>query len=116
MSPKPDLTPYLGQTVTVRVDRPLGSRHPRFPEMVYPVNYGEVPGTRGGDGLPLDAYLLGWTAPIVQATGQVIAVVLRHNDHEDKLVVARPGTVWTAQQILEHIHFQEQFFVVSLRM
>jgi len=57
----PDLTPYLGQTVRVVVDRPLGSVHPRWPELSYPVNSGELPGTLGGDGQPIDAYLLVWT-------------------------------------------------------
>ena len=39
-----------GGTVTVVVDRPLGSAHPVYPELIYPVNYGYVPGVPAGDG------------------------------------------------------------------
>lgn len=34
----------LGSVATVKVDRPLGSYHPRHPDMYYPVNYGYVEG------------------------------------------------------------------------
>ncbi|WP_034383573.1 inorganic diphosphatase [Deinococcus sp. YIM 77859] len=111
---KPDLIPFLGRTVRVMVDRPLGSRHPRWPDLVYPVNYGELPGTRGGDGQPLDAYLLGWDVPVREAEGVVTAVLVRQDDVEDKLVVVRPGWVWRDEEILKAVSFQEQYFDVRL--
>ena len=40
----------IGRMVTGTIDRPIGSRHPRHPDMVYPVNYGYVDGVIGGDG------------------------------------------------------------------
>ena len=43
-----DLTPFLGQPVTIIVDRTLGSRHPRHSDIVYPVNYGFLPNTISG--------------------------------------------------------------------
>ena len=49
----------LGKTVTVTIDRPLGSRHPRHPDLLYPINYGYIAGIMGGDGEEQDAYLLG---------------------------------------------------------
>lgn len=36
---------FLGLTVMVTIDRPLGSRHPRHGH-AYPVNYGYPPGVR----------------------------------------------------------------------
>lgn len=30
----------IGSTVTVTIDRPLGSVHPNYQDMRYPVNYG----------------------------------------------------------------------------
>lgn len=111
---KPDLTPLLGQTVRVIVDRPLGSRHPRHSEMIYPANYGEVPGTVSGDGQPIDAYLLGWNVPLTEAVGTVTAVIVRLDDREDKLVVIPHGTEWTDKRILKATHFQEQYFRVQL--
>ncbi|MBQ9299025.1 MAG: hypothetical protein IJ214_00790 [Clostridia bacterium] len=38
------------ETVHVVIDRPLGSRHPEHPDLVYPVNYGYIPGLPAGDG------------------------------------------------------------------
>lgn len=112
---KPDLTPYLGRRVRVVVDGPLGSAHPRFPDLMYPVNYDELPGTLSGDGQPIDAYLLGWPEPVAEAEGVVIAVLERLNDAEDKLVVARQGESWSDEGITEAVAFQERFFEVRLR-
>ena len=53
----------IGDIVTVVVDRPLGSRHPEHPDLVYPVNYGFIPGILAGDGEEQDAYILGVEQP-----------------------------------------------------
>lgn len=37
-------------------DPPKGSAHPRFPEYVYPVDYGFLIGTQGGDGEGIDVW------------------------------------------------------------
>jgi inorganic pyrophosphatase len=113
-APRPDVRALLGQTVTVRIDRPLGSRHPRHADLVYPVNYGYVPGIMGGDGAALDAYVLGLTGPVDALTGVVIAVVLRADDVEDKLVVAPPGFVAAPAAIAAALAFQEQYFRSTL--
>lgn len=105
---------YLGQMVRVVVDRPLGSVHPRWPDLRYPVNSGELPGTLGGDGQPIDASLLGWDIPVTEAEGVVVALVLRGNDSEDKLIVVRPGTVWTGAELWSAVQFQERFFASRL--
>ncbi|HEX8729442.1 MAG TPA: inorganic pyrophosphatase [Ktedonobacterales bacterium] len=41
----------------VVIDRPRGHAHPRFPEMIYPLDYGYLPGTVGGDGAEVDVFL-----------------------------------------------------------
>ncbi|ADV67615.1 inorganic diphosphatase [Deinococcus maricopensis] len=110
---KPDLTPYLGQRVRVIVDRPLGSVHPRHPDLTYPVNYGELPGTTSGDGHPIDAYLVGWDVPLREAEGTVAAIVIRPGDHEDKLIVVPTGAACTAEQLRAAVHFQERHFAGS---
>lgn len=38
------------------IDRPKGSRHPRHPEMGYPLDYGYLKGTTGGDGNETDVW------------------------------------------------------------
>ncbi|MFT4038759.1 MAG: inorganic diphosphatase [Thermomicrobiales bacterium] len=108
--PRPDLTPYLGQRVQVVIDRPLGSAHPRHPDLCYPVNYGELPGTLAGDGQPIDAYVLGVAAPCAAFDGEVIAILARADDVEDKLVVAAPGARFTRAEIAAAVAFQERFF------
>jgi inorganic pyrophosphatase len=38
------------------IDRPKGSRHPRFPQIVFPLDYGYLKGTSGGDGKEIDVW------------------------------------------------------------
>ncbi|KAH6883503.1 inorganic pyrophosphatase-related protein [Thelonectria olida] len=38
------------------VDRPKDSRHPRVPQAIYPVDYGYLEGTTGGDGEGVDVF------------------------------------------------------------
>lgn len=114
--PRPDLTPYLGQRVRVEIDRPLGSAHPRYPELRYLVNYGELPGTLGGDGQPIDAYVLGVAVPCSAFEGEVIAIIARADDVEDTLVVGAPGARFTRAAIAAAVAFQEQFFDSTVMM
>ena len=107
---KPDLTTYLGKRVRVTIDRPLGSRHPQHADIVYPVNYGYLPNTVSGDGMPIDAYLLGVDEPLAEAEGLVVAVIIRSDDTEDKLVVAPEGRSFTGDEIETLVAFQERYF------
>lgn len=98
---------YLGKQVHVVVDRPIGYRHG---DILYPVNYGYIPGVFTGDGEEQDAYILGVHEPVASFDGQVVAVIHRKNDVEDKLVVAPTGKVYHQGQIAEAVRFQEQYF------
>lgn len=100
----------LGRTVTVTIDRPLGSSHPSYPSTIYPVNYGYVAGLIGGDKEPQDVYVLGVDQPLERFTGTVIGIIHRWDDVESKLVVAPPGLRLHQGQIMEQVHFQEQYF------
>ncbi len=100
---------YLGTTVTVEIDRPMGIRHPKH-NFLYPINYGFIPGTISGDGEELDAYILGESRPVAKFTGVVIAYIHRLNDDDDKLIVVPEGKNFTDQEIREQTHFQEQYF------
>lgn len=81
---------FLGQTVTVKIGRQLGTTHPVH-GFVYEVNYGYIPGTIFGDGEELDAYVLGVHKPLDTFEGVVIAIIHRINDDDDKLVVMEKG-------------------------
>lgn len=104
-----DARRFLGQIVCIEIDRPLGSRHPRW-GFVYPVNYGFVPGTPAPDGENLDAYLLGVFEAVDVFTGRCIAVIHRLDDDDDKLVVVPPEKSYSDDQIVALTEFQERFF------
>ncbi len=104
---RPDLMQYLGRSARVIVDRPVGYQHG---SILYPINYGYIPGILGGDGEEQDAYILGVNKPLTEFEGRVIAVICRSNDREDKLVVAPVGSVYHQAQIREAVHFQERYF------
>lgn len=101
---------YLGKTVNISIDRPMGSVHPKHDDIVYPVNYGFIPNVLGGDGEELDVYLLGADAPVTEYTARIIGIIHRRNDIEDKLVAAPEGMSFTAEEIKEAVEFQEQYF------
>ena len=91
------------------MDRPLGSKHPKN-GLIYPVNYGYVPGTTAPDGEELDAYLLGIFEPVDEFTGKCIAYIHRTNDDDDKLIIVPEGIEYTDDQINALTEFQERFF------
>ncbi|MDR1906715.1 MAG: hypothetical protein LBQ03_00620 [Puniceicoccales bacterium] len=41
----------------ITIDRPKGKAHPRFPELIYPIDYGYIPGTKSADGEGIDVFL-----------------------------------------------------------
>ena len=104
----------LGTQVHVEVDRPVGYLHG---DILYPVNYGYIPGLLAGDGEEQDVYIVGVSEPLERFDGTVIGAVRRSDDVEDKLVAAPEGMQFHQGQIAEAVHFQEQFFdsrIISL--
>ncbi len=101
---------YLGKTVAIEIDRPLGSAHPCHDGLVYPVNYGYIPGVSGGDGEELDVYLLGVDEAVKACTACVIGIVHRRDDEEDKLIAAPRGMIFTKSQMAQAVAFQERYF------
>ena len=100
----------IGRIVTVTIDRPLGSCHPKHPDIYYSVNYGYIEGIIAPDGEEQDAYILGVDIPLQAFTGEVIAVIHRKDDVEDKWVVAPEGMTFSQEEIEELTRFQEQYF------
>ena len=117
--PKDGYRDIIGQIVKGRIDRPMGSYHPRHKELYYPVNYGYVEGVIGGDGAEQDIYLLGETSAVTDYVGKVIAVYHRYNDNETKWIVVpcdEEGNIRSdievpdKDEIYAKIAFQEQFY------
>ena len=106
---KTNANDFLGKEVTVKIDRQLGSRHPKHGFM-YMLNYGFIPNTMSGDGEELDAYLIGEFEPVEESKGKVIAIIHRTNDDDDKLVVSKDCKEYSDDAIRAMTEFQEQFF------
>lgn len=102
-------TGYLGQKVSVVMDRPLGSKHAKH-GFTYEVNYGYIPNTKSPDGEELDAYYLGVDKPIEKAEGVCIAIIHRTDDDDDKLVVVPEGVDIDDEEIGKLVEFQEKWF------
>ena len=100
---------FLNQIVTVKIDRQMGSKHPKH-GFVYPVNYGYVPNTISGDGEELDAYVLGVYEPLENFCGKCIAIIHRTNDNDDKLIIVPESCNFTDNEIMVLTAFQERFF------
>ena len=112
-----DFSSIIGTKVKGHIDRPLGSHHPRHPEMIYPINYGYVDGVFAGDGAEQDVYVFGANQPLDKYEGTVIGVYHRLNDCEDKWIVILDGDdtkVPSRNEILDAISFQEQYFMGEL--
>lgn len=109
MKAKVNSTDFLNKIVTVKMDRPMGSKHPKH-GFVYPINYGFIPDTISGDGEELDAYVIGPTVPLDEFTGRCCAVIHRTNDDDDKLVVVEKDKDVDDKTIDEVTKFQEQYY------
>ena len=100
---------YINQILKAKIDRPLGSKHPKY-DYIYPINYGYIPNTISGDGEELDCYILGVDEPIKEFEGKCIAVVYRINDNDDKLIIVPNEKNYTDEEIEQQVEFQEQYF------
>lgn len=106
----------IGDIVKVTVDRPLGSYHPEYKDMYYPVNYGYVEGIMAPDGEEQDAYILGVNEALKEFTGKIIAVIRRFDDIEEKWVVAPENVSFSKDEIMEQVKFQEQYYKSEIVM
>jgi inorganic pyrophosphatase len=67
------------------IDRPRGSAHPRFPELIYPIDYGYLEGTTTVDGGGLDVFL--GTLSERNLDALALTVDLKKRDAEIKLLL-----------------------------
>lgn len=100
---------YLNKIIQLKIDRKMGSKHPKH-GFIYPVNYGYVPGTISGDNEELDCYVLGVFEPINDFEGKCIAIIHRTNDNDDKLIVVPKEKEYCDEAIEALTEFQERYF------
>ena len=84
-----DACEFLGQTVKLDINRPLGTKYPRH-DFVYPINYGFV--------------------PLAASTGECIAVIHCMSDDDGKLIIVLAGQAYTDDEVRAATFFQERFF------
>ena len=99
---------YLGKTVDILIDRPLGYI---YENENYPINCGFIPGITGGDGEKIGVYLIGVDEPVSKYTAKIIGIVHREYHSEDKLVAAPEGKEFTKAEIEEKIKFREENYI-----
>lgn len=67
------------------IDRPKGTAHPRFPKIVYPMDYGYLEGTAAMDGQGIDVWV--GSRPEKDADALIVTVDLMKRDSEIKLLI-----------------------------
>jgi inorganic pyrophosphatase len=93
---------YLDRLVascSVIIDRPKNSHHPRYPEIVYPMDYGYLEGTTAIDGGGLDIWQ--GASGTHELTGIVFTVDLHKRDAEIKILL---GCTETEMQTILNFH------------
>ncbi len=92
--------------IKVEIDRPIGFKDTH--NNIYPINYGYVPHLIGGDEEEQDVYVLDVNEPIDVYEGDLVAIIHRNDDVEEKWVVSNRAV--TLEEVKEKTHFIEQYF------
>ena len=91
----------LAETSNIVIDRPKGSAHPRFPQYIYPLDYGYLDGTSSMDGEGIDLWL--GSDPAGKLTAILCTVDLIKRDSEIKLLLG-----CTEEEIQTVLEFHNQ--------
>jgi inorganic pyrophosphatase len=81
------------------LDRPRGTAHPRYPDLIFPLDYGYLEGVTGGDGAGLDVWR--GSDPELGLVAVVCIVDLKKLDAEYKLII---GATEDDLRIIEAFH------------
>jgi inorganic pyrophosphatase len=101
----------LNKTITIEIDRPIGTLHPKRENIYYPINYGFVPGLMGGDNEEQDVYVIDSDVGKTCSEVEIIGIVMRLNDVESKWIsVEDEKLTYTKSEIESIINFQEQYY------
>jgi len=75
----------LVQSSEVVIDRPKGSAHPRFPDLIYPLDYGCMKGINSADGGGIDIWVGNQANSKIEAI--VCTIDLHKKDLEIKILI-----------------------------
>jgi inorganic pyrophosphatase len=71
----------------ITIDRPAHSAHPTYSSVIYPIDYGFIPGTIGTDGDPVDVFVGTGALGLV---GAILTTDHQRGDREMKLLLDCP--------------------------
>ena len=86
------------------IDRPKGSRHPKYTGIVYPLDYGYLSNTSGGDGNEIDIWC--GSESLNRLVAIICTVDTMKNDTEIKLLI---GCTETEIEIVNRFHNENQY-------
>jgi len=104
------LADRLVATHALVIDRPAGSRHPVYADLVYPLDYGYLDGTTASDGGGIDCWR--GTLPDSVITGIIATVDVVKADAEVKLLI---GCTESEMEMALRIHRNENQGAVLVR-
>jgi len=88
----------------VVIDRPKGTHHPRFPSIMYPVDYGYLENTTSPDGNGIDVWR--GTATFEKVDAVICTIDLMKRDSEIKLLI---GCTDEEKQTILDFHNESEY-------
>ena len=101
---------FIGNKLYIKIDRSMGSHHPKYPDTIYQVNYGYLPNTKSFDDEEIDCYLLGVDKPVNDYIGNCIGIIKRLNDLDNKLIIVPDNINISDEEINKEIDFIEKYY------
>jgi inorganic pyrophosphatase len=89
----------LIKTQKIIIDRPQNTRHPRYPDFIFPLDYGYLEGTVAQDGGGID--LWSGSAPERTLKGIMVILDIKKKDSEIKLLI---GCTEEEIKVIEAFH------------
>jgi inorganic pyrophosphatase len=86
------------------IDRPKGSRHPRYPDLIYPVDYGYLDGTSSADGGGIDVWR--GSDPGERIDAIICTIDLKKKDSEIKILI---GCTEEEKKTVYDFHNENEF-------
>lgn len=99
-----ELLDEMVQAHPIIIDRPKGSRHPRFSHIVYELDYGYLEGTSAMDGGGIDVWVGSLSERAVCAV--ICTVDKMKNDSEIKLLI---GCTKEEMRCIERFHNSSEY-------
>ncbi len=96
------------------IDRPKGSRHPKYADIIYPFDYGYLEGTKSGDGGEVDIWV--GTLKVKNLSAILLTIDLKKRDAEIKsLIGCSEDEIQSIQLFYNKSNFMRTLLVRNLK-